>query len=316
MKVTFWVYSVRNYTVMKLLLSVIDELYSFAIESLFRREKHKEESVADILLNDVPVSDSVDVSSVSDDVGIDTVTDLENIDSTHEFRSIGDIVSSNENELRGEKNTVMYIGGEETPIYINPTREFDSVIEKLSYGAMVMVLEQSGRWAKVVHNGVTGWTLREDLIDRAAYVYPQFHIDGDNTSEGLNTIRVRAILDDIFAGAAADLPPQAPEYGAYRLMRKGIDIKWSDVRPRTPGVWHKLLKGVQGVHVGVVPKTGSVMEYMMTSDTGHLAYVEAVFPEETINISEVNYPDSGIYNERVLTHEEWRELRPLFIEFT
>jgi surface antigen len=56
------------------------------------------------------------------------------------------------------------------------------------------------------------------------------------------------------------------------------------------------------------------MEYMVTEDSGHLAYVESVFPDETLKLSEVGYPDSGIYNERVLTREEWKELKSIFIQ--
>ncbi|MCR4286353.1 MAG: hypothetical protein NUW00_05660, partial [Candidatus Kaiserbacteria bacterium] len=71
--------------------------------------------------------------------------------------------------------------------------------------------------------------------------------------------------------------------------------------------------GVPHVHVGVVPKMGSIMEYISDADTGHLAFVEAVFPDDTISVSEVNFPDSGIYNERELSKDEWKELKPVFI---
>lgn len=53
---------------------------------------------------------------------------------------------------------------------------------------------------------------------------------------------------------------------------------------------------------------------MMSDEVGHVAYVEAVFPDDTITISEVNFPDSGIYNERSLLKEEWKSLKPVFIQ--
>jgi surface antigen len=74
------------------------------------------------------------------------------------------------------------------------------------------------------------------------------------------------------------------------------------------------LRGTPGIHIGIMPKTGSIMEYMLQNDIGHLAYVEAVFPDERITLSEVNNPDHGIYNERTLTKEEWQALNPVFIQ--
>ena len=290
---------------MKLLLAVVDDLYSFAVGSLFRGNSNQG-STREGYYDD---RESVGVFEPFE-IG-DTETEVST------FRLASDIMGSKTEEpISGEKNTVMYIGGSETPMYLRPTREFDSVIARLPYGAMVMVLEQNGRWTRTVHNELSGWVLREDLVDRAAHVYPKFVLGEKNTAEDPNTIRVRAMLEDAFAGGMTELGLQAPEYVVYRLFRKGLAIQWPEVYPRTPGLWHKILKGSVGTHVGISPKTGSVMEYMHTEEIGHLAYVEAVFPDETINISEVNYPDSGIYNERVLTREEWRELRPLFIQVT
>ena len=177
-----------------------------------------------------------------------------------------------------------------------------------------MVIEVRGRWSKIIHNGSTGWILREDLIDRAAHVYPHFIIGEPNESDDPNTIRVRAMLEDIFAGGESGLPLLSSEYASYRLLRKGLKILWPKTRPRTEGEWHTILKGVPGIYMSIAPKTGSVMEYSTEEGVGHLAFVEAVFPDETINISETNFPENGIYNERVLTREEWRELKPVFIQ--
>ena len=144
-------------------------------------------------------------------------------------------------------------------------------------------------------------------------VYPEFRIGQENSVDHPNTAHVRAILGDTFSIGRSEFPLQAGEYALYRLWKKGIRIEWPTIRPRVPGLWHKILKGTPKIHVGVTPKAGSIMEYMLNNDVGHLAYVEAVFPDNTIAISEVNFPDSGIYNERELTKEEWKELRPVFI---
>jgi hypothetical protein len=210
-------------------------------------------------------------------------------------------------------HTVMYAGAATVPLYPHPTVEFDTQITTIPYGETVLMCEPSGRFFKVIWNTYTGWVLREDLVDRAAYVYPQFVIGEANSVDDTNTARVRTIIKDTFGLNRSEFALQAGEYVLYTLWRKGISIAWPETRPRVPGLWHKILKGVAGVRIGVTPKTGSLMEYVFSGEVGHVAYVEAVFPDDTITISEVNYPDSGIYNERVLVKEEWKDLKPVFI---
>ena len=49
---------------------------------------------------------------------------------------------------------------------------------------------------------------------------------------------------------------------------------------------------------------------------GHVAFIEAVYPDQSIQLSEANWPDRGIYNERVMVQEEWTKLDPTFIVFS
>lgn len=214
------------------------------------------------------------------------------------------------------RNTIMYAGNVSVPVYKNPTMEFDAQIGVIPYGEMVMMLEPQGRFLKVIWNTLEGWVLKDDLVDRAIRVYPEFTVGKENGVDDSNTVHVRAIIKDEFGVSRSEFSLQAGEYVLYRLWKKGIRIEWPKTRPRVPGLWHTILKGVPRVHVGVTPKVGSVMEYMLNNDVGHLAYVEAVFPDNTITISEANFPDSGMYNERELTTEEWKELKPVFITVT
>ena len=211
------------------------------------------------------------------------------------------------------KNTRMYVGNTAVPMYRNPTIAFDTCIRTIPYGEMVMMLELRGRFYKIVWNEIEGWVLRDDLVESSVQVYPEFVIGEEQSVDHPNTARVRTVLGDIFGLQRSNFPLQAGEYILYQLWKKGIYITWNEVRPRVPGLWHKILKGTRGVHVGVVPKVGSIMEYMLHDDMGHLAYVEAVFPDDTITISECNFPDSGIYNERELLKEEWKAVKPVFI---
>jgi hypothetical protein len=202
------------------------------------------------------------------------------------------------------------------PLYAEPREEFDGALTFVPYGTMLMALGQDGRWSKVAWGERIGWVLKDDLVDTAAAIFPEF-TDGEvNESDDVNTTRVRALLRDEFGGDRMGYPLQAGEYVSYRLARKNISIPWPPERPRWPGRWHVLLKGVSRVHSGVQPKTGSVMEYVDDGEVGQLAYVEAVTPDESITISQANFPDRGIFRQRTLTRDEWRELRPIFIQIS
>jgi hypothetical protein len=216
-------------------------------------------------------------------------------------------------EVRIQKNTVMYADNVRVPVFKNPTIEFDGQIGEVPFGDMVIVLEPRGRFYRIMWNTVEGWVLKEDIADRAMRVYPVFTIGEENGVDSPNTAHVRTILGDMFGLGRSEFALTAGEYVLYRFWRKGIRIVWPDIRPRVPGMWHSILRGSRQVHIGVMPKVGAVMEYMITEEMGHVAYVEAVFPDHTLTISEANFPDSGIYNERVLTKEEWKELHPVFI---
>lgn len=218
-----------------------------------------------------------------------------------------------ESEVNAPKNTIMYADNIRVPVYKNPTIEYDAQIAEIPYGEMIMVLEPRGRFYRIMWNVIEGWVLRDDIADRAIRVFPEFIIGEENSVDHPNTVHLRAIVNDVFGLGRSEFALQAGEYVLYRLWKRGIHIEWPDVRPRVPGSWHKILKGAAHTHIGVTPKIGAIMEYMMTPEMGHLAFVEAIFPDDTITISEANFPDLGIYNERVLTKEEWKELHPVFI---
>ncbi len=298
---------------MQTFYTFIDGMYAHTIGpvlgklgiDLFRKEGANVEKSAHSVIALPPYSETLEKEEAAE----------KNQPETPTFKSVSSVLAHETREaILGDKNTVMYVGTNEAPLYMKPTQEFDTCLGSLSYGDMVMVLEQRGRWARVIFKELSGWILREDLVDRAAYVYPEFILGEENDVDDPNTIRVRAFSGDVFGGGKVAFPLQAGEYVLYRLRRKGQSIMWPEIRPRVPGMWHTILKGVDGIRMSMVPKAGSVMEYVFKDEVGHLAYVEAVFPDETVHVSEVNYPDRGIYNERMITKEEWRELHPVFIE--
>jgi len=234
---------------------------------------------------------------------------------SHTFKSIRDVLHverSSDAVLLHEMT--YYASAIPVSIYENPTIEFDTQIGRIPYGESLHVYEARGRFFRIMWNGITGWVLRDDCVDRASLVYPEFKSDEAYGVDHPHTAHVRAIIKDEFGVGRSEFPLQAGEYVLYKLWRKGIKIVWPTTGHRVPGVWHTILKGSTGVHMGVMPKTGAIMEYMINTDVGHVAYVEAVFPDGTMSISEVNFPDSGIYSERTLTKDEWKILRPVFIQ--
>jgi hypothetical protein len=110
------------------------------------------------------------------------------------------------------------------------------------------------------------------------------------------------------------MPLQDVEYVSYRIITKGKAIDWPLERPRIPGRWQQILRGIDGVHMSVRPKVDAVMEVIKDDGTGQLGYVEAVYPDESIEVTSFGRSEEGYYTEETLTKEQWREMRPVFIE--
>ncbi len=287
------------------LYAVIDDVYDFTVGktiAYFANARGHDESPV-IHLGSPSGTEAGEVNEENETTAVALPT----------FRSLSTVIEARKEVAADLSRTVAYVGSARAPLFATPTKEFDTVITMLPYGSMVMVLEEKGRFSKVSDNGIIGWVLRDDLADRAAHVYPEFIVGDANHAGDPNTERLRAVIEDAFHGGEAEMSLQAGEYVLYRLMREGQRINWPPTRPRTPGRWHQILKGAPGVYIGITPKGGSIMEHTLGNDVGHLAYVEAVFPDERITVSEVNNPADGIYNERTMSKEEWQAQNPVFI---
>jgi len=210
--------------------------------------------------------------------------------------------------------TAAYVNKQKANVLTVPALTLDGVLLEIPFGSVVEILETQNRWFKIIYKGVNGWMLRDDLVEELKE--PQFKLGNFYPSDAEETIVIRSTLDDEFAGALASLPLAGEEYVSYRLKRQGVKIAWGKERPRLSGTWQNLLKGRPGSHIGITPKKGAVMEIVLDSTMGHLAYIEAVYPDQSILISEVGWPEIGQYSERTLPKAEWIEWRPVFIEIT
>lgn len=247
--------------------------------------------------------------------------DDEPVEEPASFRSIKEVVIERTAPAATENPEVipsarLVVAVDQLPMYTRPTREFDTVLHTLPYGVTVTPTRSQGVWTEVRYLEWVGWVHREALVTEVAQVRPYFILKEYCPADAENTVRLRQLIDDVFSGARTEVPLQAEEYAYYRLFTRGVVPPEVQERPRRAGNWQRIYKGRPGVHVGVRPKTGSIMEYVDSDDIGRLAYVEAVFPDESISLAEVGYPHAGYYNERVLQQAEWHVLQPVFIQFS
>lgn len=283
--------------------TVIDRVFDAMLQFSLRCIRAFKKATTEPALDNVPLEENVEEE-------IEEVV-------PYTFKTVQDILKTDTYAPpRAFEHTTYYASTHALSVYENPTIEFDTQVGSIPYGEVLVVHEARGRFFRATGGGCTGWVLRDDCSDRTNRVYPEFRVGEEHSVDHPHTAQVRAIIGDEFGVGQSEFPLQAGEYVLYKLWRKGIRITWPPVRPRVPGLWHTILKGAPRVHMGVFPKTGAVMEYMLNDDVGHVAYVEVVFPDDTMSISEAHFPDSGIYNERTLTKEEWKTLKPIFIQFS
>lgn len=205
----------------------------------------------------------------------------------------------------------LYVISEKTSLWNAPAETFDGVLRKLPYGTLLLHLRTDGRWCEVSTEDTVGWVRESDVT--ADTIYPKFISGQSYDFNHSETKKLRVLIEDEFSGGLIHLPLQDVEYVTYQLQRRGQNISWDQKRPRTPGAWQRRLRGKSGVYIGVVPKTTAIMETVGEDDTGQVAFVDAVFPDESIMVTGVTGHKNGDYYERNLLKEEWRELRPIFI---
>lgn len=272
---------------MQVLLAVIDDLFQFAKTSLF----------------------GVIVAPHRKNIPLSTQT-------THAYPQALQLFDKNSSAhsdlIQGQH---YFIGQQHVSIYNDPAIGFDAAIDTLSYGSKVSLIKFGGRWAQVRCNGYEGWIAKDALREAASDVFPEFLPDivYDGTHEA--TVQVRAFIKDEFNAGKAGIPLTDAEYVTYVLKRHNRTINWSKERPRIPGTWQRKLRGRSSIHIGVLPKKEAIMEYVV-DDIGHVACVEAVFPDDSIQISSIGLYEEGMYTQEVLPKEHYRELRPVFIEVT
>lgn len=274
---------------MRVFLAVIEDLYHFATEPLFSLFQNDKKNSLNVLpartrTPQIPLLPGFDAHAY------DSAR-------THDHSS----------------GVIYFIGEEGVQLYADPVVAFDVVIMDIPYGEEVRLQKLGGRWGNVRYKETEGWVFKDVLRDQSRDVSPILEEGIVYDAQNEETKKLRLQIHDIFCGGKASLLLTDAEYVTYRLHKKGHSIVWSAERPRTPGTWQKILRGNNSVHLGIHPKTDSVMEYSI-DDVGFVAFVEAVFPDDSIKVSGIGLSEDGMYSERMLSKDEWKELRPVFIE--
>lgn len=282
---------------MQVLLAVVEDLYTFATSLLFGWRQQEQPRETLYLAAKTDVLKDTDPEPIVGNDGVQTDVPL------------------TEDGLP-QKNTIVYAAQALVPLTTVPEDAADTVIDTLAYGDMVMMLEAGEEWSYVAAGNKKGYVRTSNLAHRAAAVYPEFVVGAENGPRATNTVRVRSLIKDEFSANLSHIPLQAHEYVYYKLRRKGITIAWPDIRPRTPGTWVRILSTLPEVRLSAEPTVGSVMEVAPQDGKAHLAYVERVIDRDSIVVSEADWPERGIYNERTLTRTEWERNAPVFISFS
>lgn len=210
---------------------------------------------------------------------------------------------------------VMYVHDSDGAVCLAEPREsFDAGGEVFRYGSALTVLSYQGRFARVWRGNTEGWVRKDSLIPDKRAVWPLLIIGERYTYDTEATKKIRTLIHDMFWGGRFLLALQAGEYIMYRVFADNRDLAWRQERPRLPGMWQRLLKGVSGIHMSVTPKTDSIMEWIDEAGEGHLAYVDSVAPDNTLMVAAVGVTEPGVFTESVMTEAMWREFRPVFIE--
>lgn len=213
-----------------------------------------------------------------------------------------------------EDTAKAYVVAKEANVMLRPVWAFDSVISKARFGDSVIVFDYSGRFARVKYKETTGWILKDEITSDYKNVVPDFVPSKIYLANDVETKKLRSTINDEFFTADLYLPLLGVEYVAYKLFSLNRTINWSEERPRLAGNWQNILKGRLGIHIGIQPKTGSVMEYVDSEGEGRLGYVEAVKPDDSILLSSVGRLTEGQFLHEEISKDVWLDLRPVWIQ--
>ena len=214
-------------------------------------------------------------------------------------------------EVSGQKAFVV----KRTDCFLQSDISLDTKVGSFSYGETVTVLAARDEMLHVAAAHVSGWVRKEGISFDKASVTPTFISGEVYEADNIETMKLRALIEDDCSGGLLIEPLQGLEFVIYMLWIQKKNGVLAGERPRLPGMWQTRFKGRPQVKIGIEPKTGAIMEYFTDHNSGVLSYVVAVHPDQSIVIQNVGAQRPGEYQEVALNQAAWREYRPVFISF-
>lgn len=223
---------------------------------------------------------------------------------------------------------ILYINSE-IGLRLRSTPEIldDNKVALLEYGREVEKIDENDKWCKIKTGDLVGWVSEYYLSEENHFTeqspivkesiqdaLPEFKIGVANYADDSNTKKVRQFIKDEFTGGKNGWDLQCTEYAQYKVLQQvNIIIQWPSDRPRHGGFWADIFTKHNMYKVLDNPKTGCTMSFTKgfknpkAQETGHVAFVEKVFDDGSIRISEANWPPPGKYFERTLKPQEWKD---------
>ncbi len=200
------------------------------------------------------------------------------------------------------------------------TKNAQNIIKELLESEEVTLID--GPWLKVKVGEQEGWVHGDYLTEKEPI--GKFKMGMPNLANDPMTEIVRKEINDEYKGGVNGWELQCTEYVTYRVKTKlGVVISWPVKSGRNGGKWGTIFQTHKTYPVTAEPKKNCAMSFTTgistnpaTNEIGHVAFVEEVFSNGSIKISEANWPRNGIYNERTLTKSEWKDkYKTQFIQF-
>lgn len=144
-------------------------------------------------------------------------------------------------------------------------------------------------------------------------------------ADNLIVKKLREVIRDEFGLGKSGDCLNCTEFVQFRIKQKfGIEIKWPLDRPRNGGKWASIFEKNDLYKIFDLPRSNCAVSFTTgisnnpkINEIGHVAFVEKVNNDGSIEISEANWPNQGKYNERRLEKWQWQDkYRCRFIDFS
>jgi hypothetical protein len=287
-------------------IAVIKELFEF-VQSCFVKKTLSSKTLSlsrPIQQSLLPVKEKILLTDV---IGVSKVNEAQPTKTTisEETKSDADFVII--------RNAVVSLAN--AAVTARPLLALDETLGRLKYGTKVKVVSYEGKYALVEYGDLRGWVQKDCLASDEFEVYPVLLTGEIYSYNHPETKKLRRLISDEFLAGELYLPLQSIEFALYKTSVRGFSIKWTEERPRLAGLWHERLKGQLGINIGIVPKTGALIEFIKSDGSGFLGYTKEVHVDESIVIEGVGRLIEGEFRQENIPKEVWQGWGAVWIQF-